>query len=75
MTTHLGVLSMSLLLLALVVRGSVTTPLIVVGLMGLVLLRLFATSSGWVKRPSVVRPASRRRHAREDITGLKGGVR
>jgi len=57
MTTHLGVLSISLLLLALVVRESLATPLTVVGLMGLVLVRLSATSGGWVKRRSVVRPA------------------
>ena len=75
MTTHLGVLSISLLLLAFVVRESLATPLTVVGLMGLVLLRLSATSSGWVKRRSAVRPASRGRHAREDTPGLKGGSR
>ena len=75
MTTHLGVLSISLLLLALVVHESLATPLAVVGLTGLVLLRLSATSSGWVKRRSVVRPASRGRHAREGTAGLKGGGR
>ena len=75
MTTHLGVLSISLLLLALVVRESLATPLTVVGLMGLVLVRLSATSGGWVKRRSVVRPASSGRRAREDTVGLKGGGR
>ena len=44
MTTHLGVLSGSLLLLALVVHESLATPLAVVGLTGLVMLRLSATS-------------------------------
>ena len=75
MTTHLGVLSISLLLLALVVRESLATPFTVVGLMGLVLLRLSATSGGWMKRHSVVRSASRGRHAREDTVGLKEGGR
>jgi hypothetical protein len=46
MPTYLGVLSISLLLLALAVRESISTPLTVVGLMGLVLLRLSATSGG-----------------------------
>jgi hypothetical protein len=73
MSTHIGVLSISLLLLALVVRGSLATPLTVVGLMGLVLLRLFATSGIWVARRSVVRPASRGRHAQENTLGRKGG--
>ena len=75
MTTYFGVLSISLLLLALVVRDSLATPLTVVGLMGLVLLRLSATSSGWVERRSAARPASRGRHAREDTAVLKGGGR
>ena len=75
MTTYFGVLSISLLLLALVVHESLATPLTVVGLMGLVLLRLAATSGGWVRRRSVVRPASRGRHTREDTVGLKGGSR
>ena len=72
MTTHLGVLTISLLLLALVVRESLATPLTVVGLMGLVLLRLSAMSGGWVKRRSVVRPVSRGRYAREDTAGPTG---
>jgi hypothetical protein len=63
MTTHFGVLSISLLLLALVVRESLATPLAVIGLMGLVLLRLSATTGGWVKRRSVVRPTSSERRA------------
>ena len=46
MTTYLGVLSISLLLLALAVGDSLATPLTVVGLMGLVLLRLSSTSRG-----------------------------
>jgi hypothetical protein len=50
LTTHLGVLSISLLLLALAVRESLATPLTVFGLMGLVLLRLSATTGGWAKR-------------------------
>ena len=64
MTTYLGVLSISLLLLALAVRESLATPLTVVGLMGLVLLRLSSTSSGWAPRRAMVRPASKGRHAR-----------
>ena len=75
MTTHLGVLSISLLLLALVVRESLATPLTVVGLMGLVLLRLSATSGGWVTRRSFPRPAASGRHARGNPTGRKGGGR
>jgi len=50
MTTHLGVPSISLLLLALAVRESLATPLTVFGLMGLVFLRLSLTSGGWAKR-------------------------
>ena len=64
MTTYLGVLSISLLLLALAVRESLATPLTVVGLMGLVLLRLSSTSSGWAPRRAMVRPTSKGRHAR-----------
>ena len=75
MTTYFGVLSVSLLLLALVVRESLVTPLTVLGLMGLALLRLSATSGGWVRRRSVERSASRGRHARLDTAGLKGGNR
>ena len=75
MTTHFGVLAISLLLLALVVRESLATPLTIVGLMGLVLLRLSARSSGWVQRRSMVRPASRGRRVREGIVGLEGGGR
>jgi hypothetical protein len=56
MTTHLGVLSIALLLLAVVVRGSIATPLTVVGLMGLALLRLTAMSGRWAPRRSGVRP-------------------
>ena len=66
MTTYLGVLSISLLLLALAVRESLATPLTVVGLMGLVLLRLSATSNGWARRHSAVRRASTGRHGRKD---------
>lgn len=75
MTTYFGVLGISLLLLALVVRESLATPLTVVGLMGLGLLRLSATSGGWVRRSSVVRSASKRRLARKEIVGLGGGGR
>jgi hypothetical protein len=64
MTTYLGVLSISLLLLALAVNESLATSLTVVGLMGLVLLRLFSTSSGWARRRAMVRPASKGRRAR-----------
>ena len=64
MTTYLGVLSISLLLLALAVRESLATPLTVVGLMGLLLLRLSWTSSGWAPRRAIVRPASNGRRAR-----------
>ena len=71
MTTYFGVLSISLLLLALVVRESLATPLTVVGLMGLVLLRLSATSGGWVRRRSVVRSASDGGHTREETAGLR----
>jgi hypothetical protein len=55
MTTYLGVLSISLLLLALAVRESLATPLTVIGLMGLVLLRLSAASGRWSPRRSIVR--------------------
>jgi hypothetical protein len=65
MTTHFGVLSISLLLLALVVRESVATPLAVIGLMGLMLLRLSATTGGWVKGRSVVWPTSSERRAQD----------
>jgi O-antigen/teichoic acid export membrane protein len=74
MTTYLGVLSISLLLLALAVGDSLATPLTVVGLMGLVLLRLSSTSRGWVPRRAMMRPASRRRRARNDkLTDPEGG--
>jgi len=75
MTLSLGVLSIALLLLALVVRESVATPLTVVGLMGLALLRLGATSGEWAERRALRGPASRRRHGREDTVGFKGGER
>ena len=64
MTTYIGVLSISLLLLALAVRESLATPLTVVGLMGLVLLRLSWTSSGWAPRRAIVRAASKGRRPR-----------
>jgi hypothetical protein len=73
LATQLGVLSISLLLLALAVRNSLATPLIVVGLMGLVLLRLSATSGSWARRRSIVRRAARGRHTREDTAGLNRG--
>ena len=74
MTTHFGVLSISLLLLALVVRESLATPLIIVGLMGLVLLRLSARSRGWVpRRRSIMRRASNGHRARNDPVGLTRG--
>ena len=60
MTTYLGVLSISLLLLALAVRESISTPLTVAGLMGLVLLRLSAMSGGWSVRRSIVRAGANR---------------
>jgi len=63
MTTYLGVLSISLLLLALAVGESLATPLIVVGLVGLVLLRLSPTFGGWAPRRAMVRSASRGRRA------------
>ena len=75
MPTYFGVLSISLLLLALVVRESLATPLTVVGLMGLALLRLSATSGGWVQRRSMVWPASTGSHTREGTADLKGGGR
>jgi len=59
MTTYLGVLSISLLLLAVAVRESVATPLTVVGLMGLVVLRMYAASGGWSLRRSIVRAGGR----------------
>ena len=74
MTTQLGVLSISLLLLALAVSESLATPLTVVGLMGLVLVRLFATSGGRSPRRSIVRQASRR-HTQDDNAGLTGDGR
>jgi len=64
MTTYLGALSISLLLLALAVRESLATPLTVVGLMGLVVLRLSSTSSGLAPRRAIVRAASTKRRAR-----------
>ena len=64
MTTYLGVLSISLLVLAFVVRESLATPLTVVGLMGLVLLRLSSTFSRWAPRRAMVRRGARGRHAR-----------
>jgi hypothetical protein len=66
MTTQLGVLSISLLLLALAVRESLATPLIVVGLMGLVLLRLSATPGSWARRRSIVWPVSASRGDGDD---------
>ena len=73
MTTYIGVLSISLLLLALAVRESLATPLTVVGLIGLVLLRLSWTSSGWAPRRAMVRPASKGRRARNaKITDPEG---
>ena len=72
MTTYLGVLSISLLLLALAVGDSLATPLTVVGVMGLVLLRLSSTSRGWVPR-AMMRPASTRRRARNgNLTDPEG---
>jgi hypothetical protein len=73
MTTQLGVLSISLLLLGLAVSERLARPLTVVGLMGLVLLRLFATARGRTQRRSVVRPASRERHTHDDAANLKRG--
>ena len=58
MTKHLGLLSIALLLLALVVRESLATPLTVVGLMGLLLIRLSAMSGGWASRRSIVEAPS-----------------
>jgi hypothetical protein len=75
MTTHLGVLSISLLLLALVVHESLATPFTVVGLMGLVLLRLSAMSGGWEQRRSIVRPASKDATRRRTQPVSKGGGR
>jgi hypothetical protein len=72
MTQHLGLLSIALLLLALVVRESLATPLTVVGHMGLALLRLGAMSGGWASRRSSLRP-SRTDRARENIGGLPRG--
>jgi hypothetical protein len=64
MTTYLGVLSVSLLPLALAVRESLATPLTVVGLMGLVLLRLSSTSSGWGPRRAMAAVGIKGRRAR-----------
>lgn len=75
MTISLGVLSIALLLLALVVRESVATPLTVVGLMGLALLRLSATSGEWAERRALRARSSRRRRGREDSVDLEGGER
>ena len=58
MTKHLGLLSIALLLLAPVVRESLATPLTVVGLMGLLLIRLSAMSGGWASRRSIVEAPS-----------------
>ena len=62
MTTTLGALSI-FLLLALAVRESISTPFSVVGLVGLVLLRLSAASGGWSLRRSIVRSAQKGRRA------------
>jgi hypothetical protein len=61
MTTTLGLLSISLLLLAFAVRESLATPLTVIGLMGLVLLRLSAATGRWSLRRSIsgARPKER----------------
>ena len=72
MTTYLGALSISLLLLALAVRESLATPLTVVGLMGLVVLRLSSTSSGLAPRRAMVRPASKGRRAGRRPHGSRG---
>ena len=73
MTISLGVLSISLLLLALVVNDSLATPLTVVGLIGLALLRLTATSGGWAQRRRITSSASRARQVREDTVDVNGG--
>jgi hypothetical protein len=74
MTTYLGVLSISLLLLALAVRESLATPLTVVGLMGLVVLRLSAASGRWSLRRSIVRAGTNKGPRERTVSGLEDAV-
>jgi hypothetical protein len=69
MFIYATVLSISLLLLALIVGGSLATPLTAAGLIGLVLLRLSATSRGLARRRSVARATPSGHHPREGVSG------